>query len=57
LKKHVNVDHFIIVRKIEKEINNEVAKNVERQLAKERPNVQRSAIFGFFCCKITFRKG
>jgi hypothetical protein len=35
LKKHVNVDHSIIAKKFEKEINNEIIKSVERQLAKK----------------------
>jgi hypothetical protein len=48
LKKHVDVDHFMIAKKIEKKINNGITKSVERQLAKKRPNVPRNAIFGFF---------
>jgi hypothetical protein len=35
LKKHVDVDHSIIAKKIEKEINNGIIKSVERQLAKK----------------------
>jgi hypothetical protein len=47
LKKHVDTNHFIIAKKIEEEINNRITKSVERQLAKKRPNVSRSAIFYF----------
>jgi len=57
LKKHVDVDHFIIVKKFEEEINNEIISSVERQRTKKRPNVLASAIFVFCCCKKTFQKG
>jgi len=56
LKKHVDADHFIIVKKFEKEVNNEIIRNVERQLAKKRPNVTISAIFVFFAIKEPFKK-
>jgi hypothetical protein len=56
LKKHVDADHFIIVKKFEKEVNNEIIRNVERQLAKKRPNVPISAIFVFFAIKEPFKK-
>jgi hypothetical protein len=48
LKKHVDVDHFIIAKKIEEEINNGITKNVEKQIAKKRPNVLGSEFFYFF---------
>jgi hypothetical protein len=35
LKKHVHADHSIIAKEIEKEINNEIIKSLERQLAKK----------------------
>jgi len=44
LKKHVNVDHFIIAKKFEEKINNEIIGSVERQPTKKRPNVLASAI-------------
>jgi hypothetical protein len=56
LKKHVDADHFIIAKKVEKEVNNEIIRNVEKQLAKKRPNVPTSAISAFFCYKKTFQK-
>ncbi len=57
LKKHVNADHFVIVKKFEEEINNEIIRNVEKQHVKKRPNVPTSAISAFFCCKKTFQRG
>jgi hypothetical protein len=50
LKKHVDVDHFIIAKKFE------VIGSVERQPAKKRPNVLASAIFSFFVVKKPFKK-
>ncbi len=44
-KKHVDVDHFIIARKFEKKINNEIIRSVERQPIKKRSNVLASAIY------------
>ncbi len=57
LKKHVDVDHSIIVKKFEEVINNEIIGSVEKQPTKKRPNVPRSAISVFFCYKKTFQKG
>jgi hypothetical protein len=48
MKKHsVDVDHFIIAKIFEKEINNEIIGSVERLPTKKRPNVPASAIFVF----------
>ncbi len=57
LKKHVNVDHSIIAKKFEEKTNNEIIGSVEKQFAKKRPNVLRSAISIFFGYKWTFQKG
>ncbi len=51
LKKHVDVDHFIIVKIFEEEINNEIGRIVERQPTKKKPNVPTSAISVFFVVK------
>jgi len=56
LKNNVNVDHFIIAKKFEEEINNEIIGSVERQPTKKRPNVLASAIFVFFCYNFFFSK-
>jgi len=56
LKNNVNVDHFIIAKKFEEEINNEIIGSVERQPTKKRPNVLASAIFVFFCYNFFFQK-
>ncbi len=53
--KHVDADHSIIVKKLE-EINNEIIGNVERQLAKKRPNVLTSVICVAFVVKESLRK-
>jgi hypothetical protein len=49
LKKHVDANHSIIVKKIEEEINNEIIGTIERQPAKKTPNVPTNAISVFFC--------
>jgi len=56
LKKHVDADHFIIAKKFEKEVNNEIIRNVERQPTKKRSNVPTSAISTFFAIKEPFKK-
>jgi hypothetical protein len=52
----VDVDHFIIVKKIEKKIKNETIKTVETQSVKKRPNVPTSAISTFFVVNEPFKK-
>jgi len=47
VKKHLNANHCIIVKKFEEEINNEIIWNVEKQPTKKRPNVWTNAIFIF----------
>ncbi len=54
-KKHVDVDHFIIVKKFEEKINNDIIGNVEKWLAKKRSNVLTTAIFVFFVVKEPFK--
>jgi hypothetical protein len=56
LKKHVSAYHSIIAKKFEEEINNEITKNVERQLTKKGPNVPANAISTFFIVKKPFKK-
>jgi hypothetical protein len=47
LKKHMDVDHGLIVKKIEEKMNN-VKSPLERQLAKKRPIMTTNAISNFF---------
>jgi hypothetical protein len=47
LKNHVNIDHGIIAKKIEKEMNNLIKRLMERQLVKKRPSMFGSAISNF----------
>ncbi len=56
MKKHVNANHFIILKKFDKKINNEILKSVKRQLAKKRPNVLASAISIFLNVKEPLKK-
>jgi hypothetical protein len=49
LRKHVNVNHAIIAKKIEEEINSSIINFVERQLTNKRLNVLGTTIL-FFCC-------
>jgi hypothetical protein len=44
LKKHVDVDHGLIVKKIKEELNNNVESPLERWLAKKRHIMNASAI-------------
>jgi hypothetical protein len=50
-KKHVDVDHSIIMKKLEEEINNDIIRNVEKRLAKKRSNVPTGAISFFLVVK------
>jgi hypothetical protein len=34
LKKHVNIDHLIVAKRFEEEMNSSMKKNVEKSLAK-----------------------
>jgi hypothetical protein len=43
----VDANHFIIVIFLEKDINDETIRTIERQPTKKRPNVPTSAIFVF----------
>ncbi len=56
LKKHVNVDHSIIVKKMEEEVEILITKNVERKFVKKGPNVFASAILFYFVVKKPFKK-
>ncbi len=44
VKKHLNTNHCIIVKKFEEEINYEIIGNVEKEPTKKRPNVPTNAI-------------
>jgi len=56
LKKHVDVNHFIIANKIEEKINNEITKSVEIKLQRKM-SCPIKCNFYFFCYKRTFQKG
>jgi hypothetical protein len=56
LQKHLDVNHQIIFKKFQEEINKQGKKNVERQLAKKRSNISNSSISKFFVSKYPFKK-
>jgi hypothetical protein len=56
LKKHVNANDSIIAKMFEKEINNLVRGEVEKQLAKKIQIHLTMQLF-IFCCQKTFPKG
>ncbi len=47
----MNVDHVVIVKRFEKEINSLVKGNVNRELTTKKPNVYGSAMSNFFGAK------
>jgi len=51
LKKHVDVDHVVIAKKIE-EVNNHVTRVLEKQLAKKRHNRSINEVSKFLVQKI-----
>jgi len=57
LQKHFDVNHLIICKKFQEEINNQGKENVERQLAKKRSNIYNSFISNNFVSKYPFKKG
>jgi hypothetical protein len=54
LKNHVDGDHAIIVKNIEKEVNGLIRGILEGQTIETRPNVSNFAIFKFFYCQRSF---
>jgi hypothetical protein len=51
LKKHVNVNHFIIAKIFEEEISTPLKGEFEKHLAKKRSNPFGDAIVNFFATK------
>jgi hypothetical protein len=48
LKKHVDVEHKLLAKKLDEEMNNSMQTQVERQPTKRRQNVSSSEISKFF---------
>jgi hypothetical protein len=44
LKKHVDVDHDVLAKKFEEEVNFPLKNILEKQTTKKRPNVSNSEI-------------
>ncbi len=55
-KKHVLPDHSKIAKVFEKEVNNSIKEELERQFAKKRSNLFNVVIFNFFATKDSFKK-
>ncbi len=55
-KKHVLSYHSKIAKVFEKEVNNSIKEELERQPAKKRPNLFSVVIFKFFATKDPFKK-
>jgi hypothetical protein len=56
LKKHLNANHFIIAKMFEKEVNNPLKGEVEKQLAKKKIKSIWQCYCQLFYCQITFAK-
>ncbi len=50
------MDHRLIVKKIEKNMNNNLKKPLEKQLVKKRPTMSANAISNFFGAIDPFKK-
>jgi len=55
LKKHVDVDHFVIAKRIE-EVNSHVTQVLEKQLARKRHNVSNNEVSEFLVQKIVKKR-
>jgi hypothetical protein len=55
LRKHVDVDHVILAKRFEEEVNFPLRKVFEKQFAKKRPNVFNFEILKFFGAKDPFK--
>jgi hypothetical protein len=55
-KKHVDVEHILIAKRFEKEMNNVLKVFEERQPSKKRVNMSRGAILNFFFMEDSFKK-
>ncbi len=57
LKKSVDVEHTLIAKKFDEEINSHVKRCLEKQPANKRPNVFVNEIFEIFLSKDPLEKG
>ncbi len=56
LKKHVNVEHGLIAKKFEDEVNNNTKTRMEKKIVKKMPKKFGSAIFNFLGFVDSFKK-
>ncbi len=56
MKKHVDAKRNLFAKKIDKEMNNLMRTQVERQPFKNRPNVSSYEISKFFSTKLPYKK-
>jgi hypothetical protein len=52
----IDVNHVVIIKKIEEEVNGPIIGTLKKQLANKRPNVLGNVIFKFFIVKDPFKK-
>ncbi len=52
----MDVNHPILVKTFEQEVNSQMKRIVENQLAKKRPSVSNNTIYLFFGVKDSFEK-
>jgi hypothetical protein len=56
LKKHVDVNHVVVIKKNEEKVNGPIKGTLKKQPTNKRPNVLGNAIFKFFIVKDLFKK-
>jgi hypothetical protein len=56
LKNHVNVEHNMLAKKLDEEMNSSMQTQVERQPIKSRQNVSSSKILNCFFAKLPYKK-
>jgi hypothetical protein len=56
LKKHVDVEHNLLAKKLNEEVNSLMRSQVEKQLVKKRQNVSSYEISEFFFAKLFYKK-
>jgi hypothetical protein len=57
LKNHVDVEHNMLAKKLDEEMNSSMQTQVERQPIKRRQNVSSSEISKLFFCKTSLQEG
>jgi hypothetical protein len=56
LKNHVDLNHVILYKFFEEEVNSFLKGSVERQLVKKYPSISRPSIFNFIVAKNPYKQ-